>query len=305
MNNRVLKSFIFLILLIFISFLSKKAVFSQEIPVKFNLSSNSSTITSNNVISVAGSYQPYHSIIIKSEVNGRIVKMNIDEGEIIPKGKVCWYIDCNSLKEQARQIEDSLDLLKKEHKILADILKLRKRTLHRYQILYKQHKIPEQTLENIQLEYLANLNNIIINEQQQHQLIQNLIKIKDLIKKSMPSFNQSYYVSELYHYTNEYVNIGEPIVKLLDISKARVRLILSPKSFIKLRDWIKSRKHLICFIKKDQGNKWLKIKDFRFERMKIDPATGYLYSYSVDLVFKPIPNWLWGQVVKVRLVYSP
>lgn len=300
MRDKFLVFFIFIIL--FFSFI--EAALSKT-TIKFELSDNSGQTNPTNTIVVSGSYQPYHSITLTTEVTGKIVKMNIDEGEIVPKGKTYWYIDCVSLKDQVEQIKDSLCLLKKEHKILLDILNLREKTLNRYKILYERHRIPEQTLNNIQLEYLASLNAVIANEQQQHQLILSLIKLKDNIKKSGPILNRSYYVSQLYHFTNEYVNVGEPIAKLLDISKARVKLILSPSSFIKLRNWIKDKVHLVCFIKKDQGSRWIRIKKFHFERVKIDPANGYLYSYSADIVFKPIPNFLWGQVIKVRLVYNP
>ncbi len=299
MKTRFLILFIVIFSFSFINF-----AFSKDIPVKFDLSDNASSITSNTIV-VSGSYQPYHIITIKSEVSGKILKMNIDEGEVVPRGVVYWHIDSSSLQEQAKQIEDTIDLLKKQHKILLDILNLKKKTLNRYQVLYKRHRIPEQTLDNIRLEYLSNLNTIIANEQQQHQLFQKLISLKDTIRKCNPYFDQTYYVSELYHFTNEYVTVGEPIAKLLDISRARVRLILAPNSFLSLKNWIKNKAHLHCFIKLDQTKEWRQVKDFHFERIKVDPASGYLYSYSVDLILKPISSWLWGQVVKVRLVYNP
>ncbi len=261
-----------------------------------------------NTILVSGLYSPYHTLLIKSQVSGRIVKMNVDEGDLVPPGHVYWRIDCETLKSQAGQIRADLSLLVQDNKVLSQIISLRRKSLVRYETLYRRRRVSEQALDNVRLEYLSSRRALLANEEQQHQLSQNLIQLEDQIKKSEPKFAHTYYVSRLFHEKNEYVTVGEPVARLLDLSHARVRLVLAPSAFLRLRKWMTyCHKHLgdsiSYYIRLEHGN-WIQIHP-HLERFKLDPADGYLYSYSVDLVFPPVHGWLWGQVVKVRLVFHP
>ncbi len=247
---------------------------------------------------VSSVYSPYRVYEIKAEVGGRIISRGTQEGQILPAGTPLVRIDMSSLRSQARELLDMLRDLKEEEGVLEEMVELRKKKYHRYMGLYEKKRIAAQTLEDARIEFLSTRLSLIQNRKQQAEVRSNLLAMQDKIKKAAPYFSLPLYCATYYVEEFESVLPGERLARLMDVSRAKVHIDLSPERFKSLLDSFKGKKR-ISFVLIDHASRRYPLSG-HIERLRTDPDTDYLYSYSLDLVFPPMEGLLWGEVVTVE-----
>ncbi len=248
---------------------------------------------------VSAAYSPYRVIEVASEFSGEILEIPAKEGEILEPGHPLVRMDCKAERARLDLLQHTLRELENEEKILSEIAGLREKTLGRYQRLYKEERIPEQTLEDARASWLSAQRALSRNRQQQLEARARIVELEDLIKKANPAFPLPLYVSRIYVEPCERVSAGRPLARLLDVSRARVSLVLPPEDFKRLASKVQNGSSLPFTLFLPQGT-GLRLSG-RVEKLKEDRASGYLYSYGLDLVFEPVKGLLWGEVVKIGL----
>ncbi|NPA94921.1 MAG: biotin/lipoyl-binding protein [Thermodesulfobacteria bacterium] len=250
-------------------------------------------------ITLSGVYSPYSVHLIKAEVSGRINRINAREGEILAAGTPIMEIEHTALERQLHSLKGVLEALSHGQRVLEKNLELLKRKLRRYKKLKAAGHVEEQTVEDVE----AQVNNaelaLIENRQRQAETKRAIWELKDRIRKSIPSFQRPLYVSQNFKELYETVVPGENLSRLLDVSKAKIHLVLSLACF-KVLETRLLRDKTINFSIILPGNRKIETTG-KVERLKIDPDNRYLYSYGFDLVFQPVKGLLWGQVVQIRL----
>ncbi len=91
-------------------------------------------------LSALGTITPEYSAIIKTQINGQLIKVLFNDGQKVKKGEVLAQIDPRSYQAQLLQYEGQL----LRDQALLDNAKL---DLKRYQDLWKQNSISKQTLD--------------------------------------------------------------------------------------------------------------------------------------------------------------
>ncbi len=253
----------------------------------------------NTVIKLSGVYAPYSVHLIKAEVSGRVNKVNAKEGQLLPAGTPIMEIEHTALTKELNSLEQVLEALAQERKVLLKNLELVKRKFGRYLKLKREGHVEEQIVEDVESQVNSAEMALIANKQKQAETKRAIWELKDKIKKSRPCFDKPLYVSQNFKELYETVVPGENLSRLLDVSKAKIHLVLSLSCFKVLEKTLSSgRKIHFSIILPD--NRTIEI-DGNVEKLKLDPDNSYLYSYGFDLIFQPIPGLLWGQVVRVEL----
>jgi membrane fusion protein (multidrug efflux system) len=75
-------------------------------------------------IEVPGSLLPFEETQIRSEVGGRIVELDIDEGSVVPKGKLLVKLFDKDLQAQLRKLEVQLQIAEKSEERSSELLKI-------------------------------------------------------------------------------------------------------------------------------------------------------------------------------------
>ena len=244
-------------------------------------------------------YSPYSVHIIKSEVSGRIIRINAREGQILKAGTPLMEIDSKALDSQLVQLGKVLSSLGKSEKVLSRDLELNRKKYQRYLTLRKKGHVEEQAVENIEQEFHGSELALIENRRQQADVRRNIIDLTDRINKCRPSFGRDLYVAENFKELFETVMPGEKISRLMDVSRAKVHLVLPAACFSGMERRLRLKRPVSFQLITEDGR--IHSCSGSPEKLKIDPDNSYLYSYGFDLVFQPVEDILWGQVVKVRL----
>ncbi|RUM88957.1 MAG: hypothetical protein DSZ23_03875 [Thermodesulfatator sp.] len=248
---------------------------------------------------LSAAYSPYSVHVIKSEVSGRIVRINAKEGQILKAGIPVMEVDSLAQKAELMQLKQVLSSLKKSEKVLARDLELTRKKYQRYLALKKKEHVEDQAVENMEQELHRSELQLIENRRQQADVQRTIIDMEDYIEKCAPCFPRDFYVAENFKELFETVTPGERITRLLDVSQAKVHMVLAAECFAAFEKRLGPEEPVHLRLVTEDGRNFSRLG--RIEKLKIDPDNTYLYSYGFDLVFKPVPEILWGQVVKVYL----
>ncbi|WP_236978461.1 efflux RND transporter periplasmic adaptor subunit [Membranihabitans maritimus] len=147
--------------------------------------------TFKHYISIQGSLQADDVIAINSEVNGRVVEFNIEEGDYIKQGDLVAVLDMESLNKQMAEIEKSYELAK-------DVFERQKRLWDQEigsEVQYLQAKNEKERLEKSieTLEYQKSQGNVYAPV--------------------------SGIVDEIYVHLGEIASPGAPIANILDVRR--------------------------------------------------------------------------------------
>lgn len=213
MKNRIISIIIIVIVLIGVGFMLKRShekinagkanLISSEIVVSVAEVGETSTGTT---LSLTGTLNPYTEVVVSAQTAGQITSLNAELGQSKTKGSVIATID-NRIKELSVQTAQ----------LNAD---KQKRDLARYESLFQGGTITQQQMDDAKM---ANINAQIQLEQAKKQLadanitapISGVITEKSIEKGA-------------------FVNMGSPVVRLLDISRLKIRMNVSESNVYKL-----------------------------------------------------------------------
>lgn len=213
MKNRIISIIVLVLVLAGIVLMLKRShekinagkinLISSEIVVSVAEVGETSTGTT---LSLTGSLNPYTEVLISAQAAGQITNLNAELGQSKSKGSVIASID-NKIKELTVQTAQ----------LNAD---KQKRDLARYESLFQGGSITQQQMDDARM---ANTSAQIQLEQAKKQLADATVTapISGVItEKSVEK--------------GAYVNIGSPVVRLLDISRLKIRMYVSESNVYKL-----------------------------------------------------------------------
>ena len=223
MKNRIISIIVIVILVVGAGFMLKRShekinagkinLISSEIEVSVAEVGESSTGTNLNL---TGTLNPYTEVVVSSQAAGQITSLNAELGQKKSKGAVIATID-NRIKA----------LTAETAQLNAD---KQKRDLTRYESLFKGGTITQQQIDDARM---ANVSAQIQLEQAKKQLADATITapINGVITEKNVEFGS-------------FVNIGSPVVRILDISRLKIRMNVSESNVYKLS--IGDKANVVC-----------------------------------------------------------
>jgi multidrug resistance efflux pump len=238
--------------------------------------------------------EPIESVLIKSEVNGRVVlaKKNY-EGKIA--NGVVVKIDDKLNRIDLKNTQDSLRLLESMVELNRKLLPMLKSNMQKKANLYKrllplasssqnQKDTLYGALVSAKVQYFGTKEKIENLKNQIVSLKQKVASLKDIIaKKSIRVDNK--YLYKIYVKKGEFVNIGAPLVRVDDISKAKLVVYLSSDE---LKDIDKKTIYL-------NGKK----SNLKFSKIWRVADEKFVSSYRAEIVLKPKDRF--STLVKVEI----
>jgi RND family efflux transporter MFP subunit len=164
-------------------------------------------MTLNDSLKLIGYLDAFTEVDIAAEASGVITSLNVNLGDVKTKGAVLATID-DKLKQLAvRKAKIDLDKLQKN--------------LERYKNLFKGGTLTEQQLDDAQTLYD---NAVLQLEQAEKQLADATVKapISGIVSKK--NFEKG-----------EFVNMGSPLLTMVDISRFKIKLNVSESNVYKLK----------------------------------------------------------------------
>jgi membrane fusion protein, multidrug efflux system len=223
MKNRIISIIILVLVLVGAGFMLKRShekinagkinLISSEIEVSVAEVGESSTGTTLNF---TGTLNPYTEVVVSSQAAGQITSLNAELGQKKSKGAVIATID-SRIKE----------LTVETAQLNAD---KQKRDLTRYESLFKGGSITQQQMDDARM---ANVNAQIQLEQAKKQLADATITspINGVITEKNVEFGS-------------FVNMGSPVVRMLDIARLKIRMNVSESNVYKLS--IDDKANVVC-----------------------------------------------------------
>jgi len=238
--------------------------------------------------------EPVESIVIKSEVNGKVVlakkalEGKIANGEILRIDNSLNLTDLKNSKE-------SLKLLQNMIKLNQQLLPSLKANMQKKESLYKrllplasssqnQKDTLYGALVSAKSQYYATREKVINLKNQIVNLQQKIATLKDIIaKKSIKIENR--YLYKLYVKKGEFVNVGMPLARVDDISSAKLTVFLSKEELQN----IKNKKIYIN----------TKSTNLKFSKIWKVADEQFVSSYRAEIVLKPFGNF--SDLIKVEI----
>jgi len=223
MKNRIISIIILVLVLVGAGFMLKRShqkinagkanLISSEIVVSVAEVGETSTGTT---LSLTGTLNPYTEVVVSAQTAGQITSLNAELGQTKSKGSVIANID-NRIKELTVQTSQ----------LNAD---KQKRDLARYESLFQGGTITQQQMDDAKM---ANINAQLQLEQAKKQLADATITAPiagTITEKSVE--------------IGTFVNMGSPVVRLLDISRLKIRMNVSESNVYKLS--IGDKAEVVC-----------------------------------------------------------
>jgi len=238
--------------------------------------------------------EPYNTINIKSEVNGRVVLAREDlEGKIA--NSLIVKIDDKLDKTDLKNSKLSLQLLSKMITLNKGMLdNLKKNAAKKYSLYKKLAPLSSSSVSqkdslfsayvSAKSQYNATQEKVLNLENQKVTLSQKIALLEDRLSK------KSIYIKNKYIYAlnvkkGEFVTVGMPIATISDISKAKLTLYLSKDELSNLD----SKKIYI------NGNK----TNLKFSKIWKIADKKYISSYRAEIILKPIDRF--STLIKVEV----
>ncbi len=237
--------------------------------------------------------EPIESIIVKSQINGKVITINNLEAKVA--NSLVIRIDDSLDKKDLENIKSSIKILKDIIKINQNLIPILKKNLLKKEKLYKKIVPINATSQNqkdnifssfvnakVQLdstrEKIKNLQNQILSLQKNKNHLLDIISKKNIKVKNM-------YIYKIYPQVGEFVTVGTPLLKLDNISKAKLTIYLS-------EDELKSINNKKIYI---NGKK----TDLKFNKIWKIADEEYISSYKAEIILKPFNEF--SKLVKVEI----
>jgi multidrug resistance efflux pump len=238
--------------------------------------------------------EPIETTLIKSEVNGKVVmaKRSI-EGKVA--SGVVVKIDDKINRVDLKNSQESLKLLESMVALNRKLLPQLKLNMQKKANLYNrllplasssqnQKDTLYGALVSAKVQYFGTKEKIINLKNQIVSLKQKIASLKDLIAKKTISVDNKY-IYKIYVKKDEFVNIGAPLIRVDDISKAKLTIYLSEDE---LKDIDKKSIYL-------NGKK----SNLKFRKIWKVADEKFVSSYKAEIILKPIARF--STLIKVEI----
>lgn len=180
-------------------------------------------------------------ITISAENNGKLVRFNIDEGNVLQKETVVGYIDTIPLSLKKEQLLVSKDLISSKSKgVLSQIAVLNAQlntatiNKNRTENLLKDNAATQKQLDDVlgeinvikqQIKSIEIQNAPVVNELKSIDV--QIKEVEDLLQKSILINPINGTVLAKYAEPNELVSFGKPLYKIADLTQMQLRVYVS------------------------------------------------------------------------------
>jgi membrane fusion protein (multidrug efflux system) len=149
-------------------------------------------------------------VLISAEMSGPVDRVHFKEGDQIKKGDVILEIDSDALKSTLRRDKENVEVAE--------------RKLKRYLNLEDEGLVSRQDIED--------LNNALVTARE------TLRSSQLMLDKSRPTSPLNGYVDEVYIDSGEFIAIGKPMIRLLQVDQLKVMVDVPEKdiTYIKVGD---------------------------------------------------------------------
>lgn len=229
MKNRIISIIIIVLVIVGAGALLKRShdkinagkanLISSEVVVSTAIVGESSTGTT---LSLTGTLTPYTEVAVAAQTAGQITSMKAELGQKVSKGNVLAHID-NQMKELA--LETALLNFDKQ-----------KRDLARYESLYKGGTVTTQQMDDARMAYA----NATIQ----------LKQAKKQLEDATVTAPISGVITEKSAEMGAYTNMGSPIVRIVDISRLKIRMNVSESNVYKLN--VGDNANVVCDVYPDK-----------------------------------------------------
>ena len=216
---------------------------------------------------------------IKAVVNGKVVIANTDLEATNVKDKLIVKIDDTDNKIDLENLQNQLELLKKQINNQQIVVKRKKDIYERY----KKLKTRSQTEKDLKFfDYISSLNQLINLKSQYSNTLANIKRIKDTINKK--SIKANGYIFKIHVKKDDYVNLGSLIANVYDISQQKLTVYVP----IEERENIKNKQVYI------NGKK----SNFKIYKVWDVTDDKFVTSYKVELIGNGLK---FGEIVNIEL----
>ena len=223
--------------------------------------------------------EPFEVYNIKAVVNGRVVIANKDLEATNIKNKLIVKIDDTNNKIDLENLQNQLELLKKQINNQQIVVKRKKDIYERY----KKLKTRSQTEKDLKFfDYISSLNQLISLKSQYNNTLANINKIKDTINKKRIKANG--YVFKIHVKKDDYVNPGSLTANIYNISKQKLTIYVPIEEIENIKD----KKVYI------NGKK----SNFKIYKVWDVPDDKFVTSYKVELIGNGLK---FGEIVNIEL----
>ncbi|MFQ5630029.1 MAG: efflux RND transporter periplasmic adaptor subunit [bacterium] len=105
------------------------------------------------VVSASGKIRPKTSVDVSAATNGKIVRIAVDEGELVKKGDFLMQIDPTPAEATVRQLEASIEAAKSNHELAQANLDQAKQDLERQEALFQKQLTAEELVQKARTSY--------------------------------------------------------------------------------------------------------------------------------------------------------
>ena len=238
---------LFLVIL-FLGCQKEKSVKKEVIPIPVRVSKvKIDSIT--DFVSITGNSEAIYDITYSSKVMGKIVKLNVKEGDFVKKGDLLLFIDDSELLAKKAQSLNSIDLnkslLKKISAALEEVeaqFENAKKNKIRYDKLFKTKSVREKDWEDVNTHY-----RVLLARKKELKVQLESIKIQIELAK-----NQLKEVNSLLKYTKIYADVdgiiskkmvnegelvipGKPLLTLTNTKYLKLKFRIADSDFYKVK----------------------------------------------------------------------
>ena len=214
--------------------------------------------------------EPYEKVLVLSEINGLVTKVNRDfEYNYSAKKRVIVKVEKRVEEIELKGLKSSLKFSKKAYALKEDNFQ-RKNNVR--QISQYEKNLEESSLYEV--------------ESQMAEMKKSINLLKYRISKKIFLVNKKY-IDKIYVREGDYVDVGSKIMDVYDVSKLKIELFVRAKEI----EGLKSKKIFV-----DD-----KLSSFKIEKISQVQDGENLSSFLVRIVKKNTkPNRYFGSVVKVQ-----
>jgi len=214
--------------------------------------------------------EPYEKVLVLSEINGLVTKVNRDfEYNYSAKKRVIVKVEKRVEEIELKGLKSSLKFSKKAYALKEDNFQ-RKNNVR--QISQYEKNLEESSLYEV--------------ESQMAEMKKSINLLKYRISKKIFQVNKKY-IDKIYVREGDYVDVGSKIMDVYDVSKLKIELFVRAKEI----EGLKSKKIFV-----DD-----KLSSFKIEKISQVQDGENLSSFLVRIVKKNTkPNRYFGSVVKVQ-----
>lgn len=195
------------------------------------------------VVAASGKIRPWTEVSVSSQINGRVWRVAVQEGDRVQRGQVLVEIDPVPLRTQLDSLQASLQAARQQVESARLTLEQTRRNWDRARELFGQGLLTKEALEKAQTEWEVRQREHAVAQQRLRELEAQLERLRhdyDQVRITSPidGWVIGVYVEEGETVVVSIAGIGgeRPLVKVADLTRWKVRLEVDENDIVQVRE---------------------------------------------------------------------